>query len=68
MSDGTAVAEAVNACRDMATEPANYMTPTRMAELALTFAQESGLEIEVFDRPQMAELGHGGATGSRSRQ
>ena len=63
VSDGTAVAEAVNACRDMATEPANYMTPTRMAELALTFAQESGLEIEVFDRPQMAELGMGALLG-----
>ena len=32
---GTIVGEAVNHCRDMVNEPANFMTPTRMAELAL---------------------------------
>ena len=63
VSDGIVVAEAVNACRVMASEPANYMTPTRMAELALAAAQDSGLELEVLDRPQMAELSMGALLG-----
>ncbi len=60
---GQAIADAVNFCRDMANEPANAMTPTRMAEMALEVARASGLELEVLDRPQMAELGMGALLG-----
>ena len=63
VSRGTVIAEAVNLCRDMANEPANYMTPTRMSEYALEVARESGLELEVLERPQMAELGMGALLG-----
>ena len=63
VSEGSVVAESVNACREMATEPANYMTPTRMAEMALEATEEGGLEIEVLDRPQMTELGMGALLG-----
>ena len=63
VSVGSALADAVNLCRNMANEPANYMTPTRMAEVALEVAQESGLEIEVLDRPQLQELGMGAMKG-----
>ena len=63
VSRGAVIAEAVNLCRDMANEPANYMTPTRMSEYALEVARESGLELEVLDRPQMAELGMGALLG-----
>jgi leucyl aminopeptidase len=63
VSEGQIIADAVNICRDMANEPANYMTPTRMAEVALEVARECGLEIEVLDRPQLAELGMGSFLG-----
>ena len=63
VSRGAVIAEAVNLCRDMANEPANFMTPTRMSEYALEVAQESGLELEVLERPQMAELGMGALLG-----
>ena len=63
VSVGSALADAVNLCRNMANEPANYMTPTRMAEVALEVAQESGLEIEVLDRAQLQELGMGAFLG-----
>jgi leucyl aminopeptidase len=63
VAEGKILAEAVNLCRDMVNEPANYMTPTRMAELALEVARESHLEIKVLDRPQLAELGMGAFLG-----
>ena len=47
----------------MANEPANHMTPTRMAEVALEVVRQTGLELEVLDRPQMAELGMGSFLG-----
>ncbi len=60
---GAVIAKAVNLCRDMANEPPNSMTPTRMAEAALEVANESGLEMEVLDRPQMVELSMGALLG-----
>ncbi len=62
-AEGHIIADAVNFCRDMANEPANTMTPTRMAEMALEAAREGDLELEVLDRPQMAELGMGALLG-----
>ncbi len=61
--EGSVVAEASNLCRSMANEPANYMTPTRMAEVALEAASEAGLSIEVLERTQMARLGMGALLG-----
>ena len=63
IEEGRIIADAVNLCRDMVNEPANFMTPARMAEHALEVARESGLEIEVLDRPQMEELGMGALLG-----
>jgi leucyl aminopeptidase len=63
VADGEVLAKAVNLCRDMANEPANFMTPTQMAEAALDVARESGLRLEVLDRPGMEELGMGALLG-----
>ena len=62
-SQGSIVADAVNLCRDMVNEPANSMTPTRMAEVALEVANDCGLGIEVLDRPEMAEMSMGALLG-----
>ena len=56
---GSVLAEATIFTRDMSNEPANVMNPTEMAERARQVAKETGLEFEVLDRPQMAELGMG---------
>ena len=61
--EATVLAEATNLCRDMANEPANEMTPTRLSEAALEVARDAGIEIDVLDRSQMAELGMGALLG-----
>ena len=63
VAEGIVIAEAVNLCRDMVSEPANFMTPSRMAETALDVAREAGMELEVFDRPDMAERSMGALLG-----
>ena len=60
---GRVIGEAVNFCRDMANEPANKMTPSEMAERALEVAQAHGVELEVKERPWMAEMGMGALLG-----
>ena len=60
---GKVIAEAANLARDMANEPANYMTPTDMAATAERVAEESGLEVEVLDETQMDGLGMGAIAG-----
>ena len=63
VAHGTLLAEAIILCRDMANEPANEMTPTRMAEVAAEVASVAGLEIDVLDRNRMTELGMGALLG-----
>ncbi len=63
VNKGQIVSEATNLARDMVNEPANYMTPTDMAEMAAKLAKSSGLEITVIDLEQMKEMGMGGLLG-----
>jgi leucyl aminopeptidase len=60
---GKVLAEATNLARDMVNEPANYMTPNQMAETARKLAETYGLELSVFEREQMQELGMGALLG-----
>ncbi len=60
---GRVLAEATNLARDMVNEPANYMTPSHMAETAKRLAETYGLELSVFEREQMQELGMGALLG-----
>ena len=60
---GRLMAEAAILARDMVNEPANVLTPTRMAEIARQVAEEEGLEIKVLEREQMEELGMGAFLG-----
>lgn len=60
---GRILAEATNLARDMVNEPANYMTPSRMAETAKGLAQSYGLELNILERQQMQELGMGALLG-----
>ncbi|MDH5696632.1 MAG: leucyl aminopeptidase [Dehalococcoidia bacterium] len=60
---GRVLAEATKLARDMVNEPANYMTPSHMAETAASLAEAYGLEIDVLEREQMRELGMGALLG-----
>jgi len=60
---GRILAEATNLARDMVNEPANYMTPSHMAEAAKSLAETYGLEFSVLERRQMEELGMGALLG-----
>ena len=57
------VAEATNLTRDMVNEPANYMTPSQMAEVAKEIASKYKLEFKVFDREDMEAMGMGALLG-----
>ncbi|MBE0430336.1 MAG: leucyl aminopeptidase [Dehalococcoidia bacterium] len=60
---GRVAAEATNLARDMVNEPANYMTPGRMAETAEALAAEHGLQCKVLDREDMEAMGMGALSG-----
>ena len=56
---GAILAEATNLARDMVNEPANYMTPTRMAQVSQDMATAYGLRATVLDKDDMVSLGMG---------
>ncbi|MEO6350700.1 MAG: leucyl aminopeptidase [Candidatus Limnocylindrales bacterium] len=56
---GSAIGEAINWARTLSNEPANLMTPTKVAEEASSLASDSGLDIEVLDEDACRELGMG---------
>ncbi len=60
---GRILAEATNLARDMVNEPANFMTPSHMAEMATRLAETHQLKLSVLEREQMQELGMGGLIG-----
>ena len=60
---GRVFAEAAMLARDMVNEPSNHMTPTHIADVATQVAGEHGLELTIFDKPKMEELGMGGLLG-----
>jgi leucyl aminopeptidase len=60
---GRILADAQNFTRAMANEPANLMTPLKMAEEARNMAAAFHLECEVLDRAQMEKLGMGALLG-----
>src|ERR1700735_168856 len=60
---GRILAEAQNFSRDLATNPANVLTPTLLAERAKQMASEFGLECEILDQDRMRQLGMGALLG-----
>ncbi len=49
--------------RDLANEPANVMTPSRLAKAAREMAAKNGLSCKVLGRAEMKRLGMGGVLG-----
>lgn len=63
VSRGIILAEAANTARDMTNEPANYMTPGDMADIAKKIAKDHGLELTIMEKKEMKALGMGGVLG-----
>ena len=53
------VSDAVKLARDVINEPPVYLTPTRLADISETVANEGNLEIEVFDKDKILKMGMG---------
>lgn len=49
----------VSICRDLVAAPANYITPTKLSEVAKEIAAEVGLECEILERDDCTKLGMG---------
>jgi len=60
---GRIIAEAQNFTRGLVNEPANRLTPAKVAEAATKMASRCHLECEVLDRLQMEKLGMGALLG-----
>ena len=60
---GRVLAEATNLARDMVNEPANYMTPSDMADIAKKLSETYGLELSVLEQEKMREHRMGALLG-----
>ena len=60
---GVVTARAANLARDLANTPPGHLTATDFADLASSLAEQFGLDVEVFDKQQLIELGCGGLLG-----
>lgn len=52
-------AEGTNFARDLANTPANFLTPTRLAEWAVAVGQEEGLPVTILEREECEAAGMG---------
>ena len=57
LKEATHVAEGVLLARDLTNEPSNVLYPETLAQKVVAMGEEIGLEVEVKDESQIAELG-----------
>ncbi len=60
---GSTAARASIVAQDMVNEPANHMTPSRMADAARKVAEEQGFKLQVLDNSEMKKMGMGAFMG-----
>lgn len=60
---GRVLAGATALTRDLANCPPAHLTAARMADIAVDLGRERGLDVEVFDKAALLELGCGGLLG-----
>ncbi|PZC40454.1 MAG: leucyl aminopeptidase [Chloroflexi bacterium] len=56
IKQGLIFAQAANLTKDLANEPANYMTPSKLAEIALDIADKHSLQCEIINKNAAKEL------------
>jgi leucyl aminopeptidase len=64
INKGIIVAKSTNLARDMVNEPANNMTPSRIAEIAKEIASDQNMKLEVLEVSDMKSLGMGALLGA----
>ncbi|MHA1127129.1 MAG: leucyl aminopeptidase [Candidatus Heimdallarchaeota archaeon] len=57
IKSGKIIADAVNFSRELSWGPANYITPTKLAEEAERIAKDHGIKTTIFDREKSKEVG-----------
>ncbi len=57
VSEALKLAEAQNAARYLVDEPANVMTPARIAEMAQQYGAAAGFAVDVYEEEHVRELG-----------
>ena len=60
---GRALAAATQLARDLANTPHSHLNASGLAEIATALGGERGLEVEVFDKDALVEMGCGGLLG-----
>jgi leucyl aminopeptidase len=63
MRVGEATTRAATIARDLSNAPPGHLTAAGMGKAALALADDHGLQVEVFDKRQLIELGCGGLLG-----
>lgn len=63
IAKGKIMAETQMVARDLANDPPMVLTATRMADIASNLGGERGLDVEVFDKDALLEMGCGGLLG-----
>ena len=56
IAQGKVLAEATALARDLVNEPANVLTPAKLADYAVQAGEEAGFVVKVFEEEQIAEL------------
>ena len=59
LNRGEVFATSANLTKDLANEPANYMTPSNLAETALEIAEAHGLDCQIINKSAAKEMGMG---------
>jgi Leucyl aminopeptidase len=60
---GITLARATMLARDLSAAPPSHLTATRFGEYALEIGADHGVDVTVFDKEQLIELGCGGLLG-----
>lgn len=57
ISEGQILGEVTNLARDLVNEPANFLTPTRLAKEAVKAGNEYDFDVEIYDEKKIEEFG-----------
>jgi leucyl aminopeptidase len=60
---GKSLAAATQLARDLANTPHSHLNASSLADVAVSIAGDRGLEVEVFDKDALVEMGCGGLLG-----
>lgn len=63
LSDASKIVRGVTLCKDLVGAPPNYVTPTKLADVAQQIAKETGLECKILEKDECERMGMGSYLG-----